>query len=77
MTGCKPGLILGYYQLITYFTFVPFVLRHEKIMGRVKLLRIKQIEHNSGSTLISEGVDANYADIINYAIFALIKLKDQ
>ncbi len=43
----------------------------------MKLLRIKQIEDNSGSTLISEGVDANYADIINYAIFALIKLKDQ
>lgn len=43
----------------------------------MKLLRIKQIEDNSGSTLISEGVDANYADIINYAIFALIKLNDK
>ncbi|MBL7923001.1 MAG: DUF1599 domain-containing protein [Bacteroidia bacterium] len=43
----------------------------------MKLLRIKQIEDNSGTTLISEGVDANYADIINYAIFALIKLKEQ
>ncbi len=40
----------------------------------MKLLRIKQIEDNSGSTLISEGVDANYFDIINYAVFALIKL---
>ena len=40
----------------------------------MKLLRIKQIEDNSGATLISEGVDANYFDIINYAVFALIKL---
>ena len=42
----------------------------------MKLLRIKQIEDNQGSTLISEGIDANYHDIINYAIFALIKLKE-
>ncbi|MCE2846891.1 MAG: DUF1599 domain-containing protein [Sphingobacteriales bacterium] len=42
----------------------------------MKLLRIKQIEDNQGSTLISEGVDANYADIINYAVFALIKLRE-
>jgi len=42
----------------------------------MKLLRIKQIEDNQGSTLVSEGVDANYADIINYAVFCLIKLKD-
>jgi hypothetical protein len=40
-----------------------------------KLLRIKQIEDNDGKTLISEGIDANYYDMINYAIFALIKLK--
>ena len=40
-----------------------------------KLLRIKQIEDNHGKTLISEGIDANYFDMINYAIFALIKLK--
>jgi len=39
----------------------------------MKLLRIKQIEDNSGITKISEGIDANYYDIINYAIFALIK----
>ena len=38
----------------------------------VKLLRIKQILHNDGKTLISEGIDANYIDIINYAVFALI-----
>lgn len=40
----------------------------------MKLLRIKQIEDNDGQTLISEGVDANYLDIINYAVFALILL---
>jgi hypothetical protein len=40
-----------------------------------KLLRVKQIEDNNGKTLISEGIDANYYDMINYAIFSLIKLK--
>jgi hypothetical protein len=39
-----------------------------------KLLRVKQIEDNAGHTLVSEGVDANYQDMINYAIFALIHL---
>ncbi len=42
----------------------------------MKLLRVKQIEDNSGKTLVSEGVKANYQDMINYAVFALIKLKD-
>lgn len=42
----------------------------------VKLLRIKQIEDNEGATVISEGIDANYFDIINYAIFALIRLSE-
>ncbi len=37
-----------------------------------KLLRVKQIEDNLGKTLVSEGIDANYQDMINYAIFALI-----
>lgn len=37
-----------------------------------KLLRVKQIEDNKGKTLVSEGIDANYQDMINYAIFALI-----
>lgn len=41
-----------------------------------KLLRIKQIEDNSGQTLVSEGLEANYRDIINYAIFALIRLEE-
>ncbi|MEO0312516.1 MAG: hypothetical protein RIQ89_2173 [Bacteroidota bacterium] len=40
----------------------------------MKILRIKQIEDNKGATLISEGIDANYFDMINYAVFALIKL---
>jgi hypothetical protein len=40
----------------------------------MKLMRIKQIEDKDGETLVSEGVDANYRDIINYALFALIKL---
>ncbi len=40
----------------------------------MKLLRVKQIEDNQGQTLVSEGVKANYQDIINYAIFCLIKL---
>lgn len=42
----------------------------------MKLLRVKQIEDNKGATLISEGIDANYFDIINYAIFALIRLEE-
>jgi hypothetical protein len=37
-----------------------------------KLLRVKQIENNKGKTIVSEGIDANYQDMINYAIFALI-----
>lgn len=40
----------------------------------MKLMRVKQIEDHQGRTFISEGIDANYFDIINYAAFALIKL---
>lgn len=40
----------------------------------MKLMRIKQIENNDGKTIVSEGLAANYFDIINYAVFALIKL---
>ena len=40
----------------------------------MKLLRVKQIEDNMGQTLASEGVKANYQDMLNYAVFALIKL---
>lgn len=42
-----------------------------------KLLRTKEIESHGGQTIISEGVDANYSDMINYALFALIKLEDE
>lgn len=42
----------------------------------MKVLRVKQIEDNQGKTLVSEGVEANYMDMINYAVFALIKLKE-
>ncbi len=42
----------------------------------MKLLRVKQIEDNEGKTFVSEGLDANYNDIINYAIFALIQLEE-
>ncbi len=41
----------------------------------MKIKRTKQIEDNHGQTLISEGIDANYLDIINYAVFALIKIE--
>ncbi len=41
-----------------------------------KLLRVKQIENNKGKTLVSEGIDANYQDMINYAIFALILMNE-
>ncbi|WP_297335556.1 DUF1599 domain-containing protein [Algoriphagus sp.] len=40
----------------------------------MKLLRVKQIEDNEGQTLVSEGIEANYQDMINYSVFCLIKL---
>lgn len=40
-----------------------------------KLLRVKQIEDNKGKTLVSEGIDANYQDMVNYAVFAMIHLE--
>ena len=40
-----------------------------------KLLRVKQIEDNEGKTLVSEGIDANYQDMINYSVFAMIHLE--
>lgn len=42
-----------------------------------KLLRVKQIEDNKGITLVSEGIDANYQDMINYSIFALILMSEE
>lgn len=42
----------------------------------MKILRTKQIEDNQGKTLVSEGIDANYLDMLNYAVFALIKIRE-
>lgn len=42
-----------------------------------KILRVKTIEDNKGKTLVSEGIDANYQDMINYAVFALIHLEER
>ena len=42
----------------------------------MKLLRIRQIEDNEGKTLVSEGLDANFQDMMNYAIFALIRMEE-
>ena len=41
----------------------------------MKVFRTKQIEELHGATLVSEGIDANYMDMLNYSVFALIKLK--
>ena len=41
-----------------------------------KILRVKQIEDNKGKTLVSEGIDANYQDMINYAVFAMILMEE-
>jgi hypothetical protein len=43
----------------------------------MKIFRTKQIENNEGVTLVSEGVEANYQDMLNYAVFCLIKLKEE
>jgi hypothetical protein len=43
----------------------------------MKILRVKQIEDNRGKTLVSEGIDANYSDMLNYAVFALILMNEQ
>ncbi|MDG1347595.1 MAG: DUF1599 domain-containing protein [Crocinitomicaceae bacterium] len=43
----------------------------------MKILRVKQIEDNDGSTLISEGIDANYYDMLNYSVFSLIHLGNE
>ncbi len=42
-----------------------------------KILRIKQIEDNAGQTQVSEGLEANYRDILNYAVFALIRMRSE
>jgi hypothetical protein len=43
----------------------------------MKIFRTKQIENNEGVTLVSEGVEANYQDMLNYAVFCLIQLKEE
>ena len=43
----------------------------------MKLLRVKKIEENNGMTIISEGFDANYLDMINYAVFAMILIDEE
>lgn len=43
----------------------------------MKILRVKSIEDNNGKTIVSEGLDANYYDMINYAVFAMILLSEQ
>jgi len=43
----------------------------------MKIFRVKQIEDNNGKTVISEGVQANYQDMLNYSVFCLIKLKEE
>ena len=42
-----------------------------------KIQRIKEIENLDGDTLVSEGIDSNYMDIINYAVFGVIKINEQ
>jgi hypothetical protein len=42
----------------------------------MKLLRVRQILQNEGKTIISEGIDANFTDIINYAVFALLLIEE-
>lgn len=46
-------------------------------MVLMRLMRLKQIEDNKGTTLVSEGPEANYMDIVNYCVFALIKLNEE
>ena len=52
-------------------------LVHSLTLILQKLHRIKQIEDNDGETIMSEGIDANYHDIVNYSIFALIQLREK
>ncbi|MDE6466428.1 MAG: DUF1599 domain-containing protein, partial [Duncaniella sp.] len=42
-----------------------------------KLQRVKEIEENCGRTIVSEGIDSNYLDIINYAVFGIVKLTEK
>ena len=42
----------------------------------MKIMRVKQIEGNNGKTIVSEGIDANYQDMLNYAVFSLIRIEE-
>ena len=55
------------WRLMRVSSYVDFIL--------TKVFRTKQIEEHEGNTLVSEGIDANYWDMLNYAIFAIIKLE--
>ena len=55
------------WMLMRVSSYVDFIL--------TKVFRTKQIEEHEGNTLVSEGIDANYLDMLNYAIFAIIKLE--
>lgn len=55
------------WRLMRVSSYTDFIL--------MKIYRTKQIENNKGKTLVSEGIDANYMDMVNYALFALIKLE--
>lgn len=55
------------WRLMQVSSYVDFIL--------TKVFRTKQIEEHEGNTLVSEGIDANYLDMLNYAIFAIIKLE--
>ena len=54
-------------------------MRTSSITGLIyqKVLRTKQIEDNQGKTLVSEGLEANYYDMLNYAVFCLIKIVEE
>ncbi len=56
------------WRQMTQMSFVDIIL--------AKLQRIRKIIANRGQTKVSEGIDANFADIVNYAVFALIKIKE-
>lgn len=55
------------WRLMRVSSYVDFIL--------TKVFRTKQIEEHEGNTLVSEGIDANYLDMLNYALFAIIKLE--
>ena len=63
----------------SFRVFSPFEKTHLDVECQnlilMKLKRTKQIEDNLGKTIISEGIEANYLDMINYAVFALIKIE--